>query len=194
MSPAISRVLVPVAAAVAVLLVVVVVWQQLSADPDSAGSADGGAAGAGSPPQVEPGDPGDAGDPADGNLEPIPDGGDRGAPDDQGYPAADGTIAATGFHQYGPTRLAILYTNGVPACYGKAGEPEVEETDDAVRVTIPRIGPPKSAEDQACIEIALMGHVDVTLEAPLGGRAVLDGARDGAPLERQSLPDEDPAL
>lgn len=195
MNARISRWLLPAGAALAVLLIVAVVaWTQRGGDDpvaiepgsDVPGQSEPGSEGPGgeSPGAGEPGSPGD--------LEPLPDG--AGPGDDLGYPAADGTIAATGYHVYGPRRLAIIYTNGVPECYGEAGTPVVEETGSEVTVTIPRVGPGKAAKDRACIEIAIVGHVDVTLDAPLAGRPVLDGARGGQPLERQSLPGEDGAL
>lgn len=179
MSPRTSRWIIPALAALAVVVVVAVFWQQR---PGSSGDdVEPGSVGAG-----EPGDPGTE---PDGDIEPLPDPGSE--PDGS---AAAGTIGATGFHAYGPKRLAVIYTNGVPECYGSAGTPVVVETADAVTVTIPRIPPENPDKDVACIDIALVGSVDVTLSAPLGEREVRDGARDGALLPRQSLPDEDPAL
>jgi hypothetical protein len=98
-----------------------------------------------------------------------------------------GSIAVTSFYSYDATHLAINYTNGVPACYGKAGVPRVEESAGAVVVTIPRTAV-KSAGDRACIDIALLGSLDVTLEQPLAGRPVLDGARNDAPVEEAAAP------
>jgi hypothetical protein len=172
--------LVPVVAALAVLAVVAALWSQRpGSSGEDAGVAGGGDAGQGSPPYAgtEPGSPG---------VEPPPDGGSAG-PD---VPDADaGTIAVDSFYRYDATHLALNYVNGVPECYGDAGTPLVEETADAVVVTIPRI-PPKSSGDTACIDIALLGSVDVTLSAPLDGRVVLDGAREKIEVKDAAAPNE----
>jgi hypothetical protein len=170
------RWLVPILAAVAVLAVVGAVWvtMQGSSDPEP-----GAAGGGGSPPSAgsEPGSPGSDLPGNDDPVSPAPGGGD----------VDEGTIAATGYHQYDETRLALVYTNGVPECYGTAGTPRVEETDRAVVVTIPRT-PPTGDKDTACIDIALIEKVDITLDAPLGDREVRDGSRGGAVLHPESLP------
>lgn len=183
MSTGARRWLVPLAAALAVLAVVAVLWQQR---PDSSGGdvgfADGGGSGQGSPPSAgtEPGSPG-----SPGVVEPGPPG-PSGPADGSG--AVDGDrIAVTSFYRYDATHLAINYTNGVPECYGSAGVPRVEETADAVVVTIPRI-PAKQRAGRACIDIALLSSLDITLAAPLGGRAVLDGSRGGAEVEEAAAP------
>ncbi len=114
--------------------------------------------------------------------------------DGGGVPA--GRIAATGYHVLDATHLAIVYANGVAECYGTAGEPLVEESRDAVTVTIPRVpadlgrsgNSPGKEERRLCMDIALVDSVEVTLDAPLAGRTVRDGSRDGAALEPQSLP------
>lgn len=183
------RWLVPLAAALAVLAVVAVLWaQRPGAGGGDAGFASGGDSGQGSPPSagVEPGSPG-----SPGAIEPVPpvDGGDGGAGGAGGGSGAvdAGSIAVTSFYSYDATRLAINYTNGVPECYGKAGVPQVQESADAVVVTIPRT-PVKNAGDRACIDIALLSSLDITLDAPLAGRPVLDGARDGAEVEEAAAP------
>lgn len=173
MHPRIGRWLIPALAALAVLLVVGALWQLR---PGSSGE-DVGSAGPSSS------------DPGTGDPEPLP---PTVSPPTGGGAGPD-TIAATGFHAYDETRLAIVYTNGVPACYGSAGRPRVEETADSITVTIPRIPPGKTGSDVACIDIALVDSVEVTLDAPLGDRAVLDGSRGGAPLPRQSPPTEEGA-
>lgn len=170
------RWLVPLVAALAVLAVVGVFWQVRPGSGQDAGFADGGDAGQGSPPYAgtEPGSPG-AGGPSPG--EPSSGAGDVDA----------GAIAVSSFYSYDSTHLAINYANGVPECYGKAGTPKVEESPDAVVVTIPRI-PMKSTGDRACIDIALLGSVGIALESPLAGRPVLDGSRDGAEVEEAAAP------
>jgi hypothetical protein len=180
MSTGPRRWLVPLLAALAVLAVVAVMWQQRPGSSGSdSGAAAGGDAGQGAPPYSgsEPGSPGPP-----GVAEPSgPGAGPEG-------PSADaGAIAVSSFYRYDATHLAINYTNGVPACYGRAGVPQVEESADAVVVTIPRI-PAKQSGDRACIDIALTDSVDVTLASPLDGRTVLDGARDGARVEEAAAP------
>jgi len=185
MSPRPARWLVPVLAAVAVLAVIAVIWQQRpGASGDDVGVA-GGDTGQGSPPYAgdSPGSDGDL--EPDPSLDPDPGAGSGGDVD-------AGMISASGYHAYDATRLAVVYVNGIPECYGTAGTPRVQETADAVTVTIPRT-PAKSTGDTACIDIALTDSVDITLDSPLGDRDVLDGSRDGAKLSPQSLPDPDPA-
>jgi hypothetical protein len=91
--------------------------------------------------------------------------------------------AIEGWFPRDETTLALNYATGVPECYGTVGEPTVEETPDAVTVSLPKI-PPKSTRDVACIDIAVLRSVDVTLASPLGDRVVRDGSRDGAPIPR----------
>ena len=183
MSPRPARWLVPALAAVAVLAVIAVIWHQRpGASGEEAGVA-GGDTGQGSPPYAgaSPGD--------DSDQEPAP---DPAEPSPGGDVDAD-TIVATGYHVYDETHLAVVYTNGVPQCYGAAGTPLVEETADAVTVTIPRTAA-TSDGDTACIDIALVDSVDITLDAPLGDRLVRDGSRGGARLSPESLPGEDPDI
>jgi len=185
MSSRLARWIIPLAAAAAVLVVIAVIWQQRpGASGDDVGVA-GGDTGQGSPPYASdsPGSDGDL--EPDPSLDPDPGAGSGGDVD-------AGMISASGYHAYDATRLAVVYVNGIPECYGTAGTPRVEETADAVTVTIPRT-PAKSTGDTACIDIALTDSVDITLDSPLGEREVLDGSRDGAKLSPQSLPDADPA-
>jgi hypothetical protein len=178
------RWLVPLLAALAVLAVVGVSWQVRPGGEQDAGFADGGDSGQGSPPYAgtEPGSPG-VGEPSPDEPGSSPGSGTgRGSGD-----VAAGAIAVSSFYSYDATHLAINYTNGVPECYGDAGTPKVEESPDAVVVTIPRI-PVKSTGDRACIDIALLGSVGIALDSPLAGRPVLDGSRDGARVEEAAAP------
>ena len=183
------RWLIPLAAALAVLAVVAVLWQQRpGASGGDVGFAGGGDSGQGSPPSAgtEPGSPG-----SPGVVEPGPstgpaDGSGDGSDDGSGE-VDRGRIAVTSFYRYDATHLAINYTNGVPECYGSAGVPKVEETADAVVVTIPRI-PARNRTGRACIDIALLSSLDVTLAEPLGGRPVLDGARGRAEVGEAAAP------
>lgn len=195
MSTGARRWLVPLAAALAVLAVVAVMWMQRpGASGVDSGAAAGGDGGQGAPPYAgtepgSPGSPGSSGSPGPpGGVEPGGPG--TGGPGTgSGSPGGvdAGAIAVTSFYRYDASHLAINYTNGVPECYGRAGVPKVEESADAVVVTIPRI-PAKQSGDRACIDIALLDSLDVTLESPLAGRKVLDGARDGARVEEAAAP------
>jgi hypothetical protein len=170
-----GRWLVPLGAALAVLVVLVVVVRQLG----SGGSDEAGPAGSGQPSDqasVAPGSPGP--DLPDGDLTPAP------GPD---LPPGPDTQVIDSYFEYDETRLALNYTTGVPECYGKVGEPVVEETPDAVTVTLPKL-PPTQKGDVACIDIALSKSVDITLDAPLGDREVRDGARDDAEVSPGSSP------
>ena len=198
MSTGARRWLVPLAAALAVLAVVAALWQQRpGTSGGDVGFAGGGDSGQGSPPSAgtEPGSPG-----SPGVVEPAPAGPPDGSGDGAGSGPADGSgsgtgwgdvdrgrIAVTSFYRYDATHLAINYTNGVPECYGSAGVAQVEETADAVVVTIPRI-PARNRTGRACIDIALLSSLDITLAEPLGGRPVLDGARGRAEVEEAAAP------
>ena len=166
----------PLGAALAVLVVVVVVvWQQGPGGSDDAAAP----AGSGRPSDrasVAPGSPGP--DLPDGDLTPAP------GPD---LPPGPDTQVIDSYFAYDETRLALNYTTGVPECYGKVGQPVVEETADAVTVTLPKL-PPEQKGDVACIDIALSKSADISLEAPLGDREVRDGARDGAEVPPGSSP------
>lgn len=180
MSTSVRRWLVPLVAALAVLVVVGVIYQQRpEATGEDVGFAGGGdGAGQGSPP-YSGSDPGSV-----GGVEPVePPTGDPGDLPD----VALGMIAVDSFYRYDATHLALNYVNGVPECYGDAGTPRVEETADAVVVTIPRTAVENDG-DRACIDIALLGSVDVTLSSPLAGRPVLDGARDRFQVPEAAAP------
>lgn len=189
-----SRWLVPAVAALAVLVVIAVVWQQRpgasGGEPGAGGAVggdgtDGAGGGQGEPPYAGP-SPGD-----DDGLVPLPE-----PPTDpssgSGGDVDNGTIAATGYHLFSGTRLGVIYTNGVPECYGTAGVPLVEETPEAVTVTIPRTMATVD-KDVACIDIAVVDYVEVALDSPVGDRSVLDGSRGGAKLSAEPLPGADPA-
>jgi hypothetical protein len=172
-----GRWLVPLGAALAVLVVVALVWTQRpgasGGDAGFAGSSPSGAA------SVAPGSPGSPGpDLPGGDLTPAP------GPD---LPPAPDTQAIDSYFAYDDTRLALNYTTGVPECYGKVGDPVVEETADAVTVTLPKIAPEQKG-DVMCIDIALSKSVDVVLDRPLGDRQVRDGSRDGAVVSPGSSP------
>ena len=189
-----ARWLVPLLAALAVLAVVATVWaQRPGSGGDEVGFA-GGGTGQGSP-SYDGSSPGSTGpdEPAvdePGAVEPGGPASPPGSPSDGGGGTADsGTIAVDSFYAYDATHLALNYANGIPECYGAAGTPRVEESADAVVVTIPRT-PVRADGKRACIDIALLGTVDITLDAPLAGRRVLDGARDGARVPEAAAPND----
>ncbi len=190
-----ARWLVPLLAALAVLAVVGALWSQRpGASGDDVGFA-GDGTGGGSAPYAgsEPGSPGPntpgAVQPVEPGAAEAPGGGPADGPPGGGATADSGTIAVDSFYSYDATHLALNYANGVPECYGEAGTPRVEESADAVVVTIPRT-PVRVDGKRACIDIALLGTVDITLDAPLAGRPVLDGARDGARVDEAAAPND----
>jgi hypothetical protein len=72
------------------------------------------------------------------------------------------------------TTLRVRFWGGVAPCF-VLGRAEVVERADAVTVTL-FAGSDPAQPDAVCIEIALWMATDVRLSAPLGGRAVRDGA------------------
>lgn len=76
------------------------------------------------------------------------------------------------------TTLEIRFYNGVEPCYG-VDHVTVDETPTAVTVEV-GVGSNPDAGGVACIEIAELQGVRVSLTAPLGDRAVID-ASTGAP-------------
>jgi hypothetical protein len=185
------RWLVPFATAVAVVLLLGGMWY--FAGPGSKGGdgsfAGGGAsfagggdgAGSGAVGGSEPGFPGT---PEPGIVPPSDALEDPPAADDPGFDEPDDPLAVLvgGYRRDTARRLSVHYTIGVPECYGKIAEPQVEETDRAVTVTLTRV-PPKDTGEIACIDIALSKTVDIHLAHPLGNRVVRDGST-GKPVVR----------
>jgi len=188
---------IPALAAVAVLAVIALgigVLSSSGSDDGEGGFAGGGSdAGQGTPPYsgTEPGDPGSApgGEPGEpgGEVPPADDGDGS-----NGRSADPGTIALDSFYRYDARHLALNYYNGIPECYGKAGEPSVKEQADRVVVSVPRT-PPTAPKGTACIEIAVAGSVRVRLSAPLGDRQVVDAATGRVLDEAASPIDEEQA-
>ena len=77
------------------------------------------------------------------------------------------------------TTLRVRFWGGVAPCF-VLGRAEVLERADAVTVTL-FAGSDPARPDAVCIELAVWMATDLRLAAPLGGRAVRDGAagRDG---------------
>ena len=112
------------------------------------------------------GDPGDPGDPATHEpqiVEPTP------GMDNVRQTAFDtATIGAD------DTTLTIVFWSGVEPCY-VLDHVDVSYGADAVTVTLFQ-GSDPNAGDVACIDIALQKQVTITLDEPLAGRAIVDGA------------------
>jgi len=170
--------MIPLAASAAVLVVLGGLWwlagpgsrgddTSFAGGDTNSGSSDGSD---GAPGSSEPGSP--------GTSEPTP---------KQTNPMG---VVINSYHAYDADSLAINYTIGVPECYGKIGEPVVEETARSVTVTLTRI-PPRQNEDRVCIEIALLKTVDIELSSPLGDRVVHDGSFDGTVVKPGPLPSDD---
>jgi hypothetical protein len=70
--------------------------------------------------------------------------------------------------------LTINFWSGVEPCY-VLDHVDVSYTDDAVTVTLFQ-GSDPDAGDVACIEIAMLKQVTITLDQPLAGRTIVDGA------------------
>jgi hypothetical protein len=159
------RVLVPVAAALAVLAVVVVValWPSEGTAPSGAGSAPASSAvvgGTGSPGPAQT-----------ATVSPLP---------SDGSLTGSATAArAVGWTAQG-TRLRVAYSAGAPTCSGRV-QPEVVERADAVVVTL-HVQPPHVASTQACPDLAVLTTVDIALDAPVGDRPVLDGGYGEQPV------------
>jgi hypothetical protein len=74
----------------------------------------------------------------------------------------------------GDGRLAVRFWGGVAPC-SVVGRVDVEETAERVTVTL-FTGRQPTPEPVACIELAVYQEVVVDLAAPVGDRAVVDGA------------------
>jgi hypothetical protein len=72
-----------------------------------------------------------------------------------------------------PDAVAVHFTSGTPECYGVHAT--ATETPEAVIVDL-TTGTRVDAVDRACIMIALIGTLEVPLEAPLGDRQVLSAS------------------
>ncbi|GGG17657.1 hypothetical protein GCM10007304_34700 [Rhodococcoides trifolii] len=82
----------------------------------------------------------------------------------------------TPFEAWSPlsgNRIAVHFVTGSPECYG--ADATVVETPSDVTITL-RTGTLVSAEDKACIMIAVYGTMVLDLSTPVGDRKVLNGA------------------
>lgn len=73
----------------------------------------------------------------------------------------------------GENEVRIRYWSGIEPCY-VLDRVEVDYRQNAVEITLFE-GHAPTEEDVACIELALLKQVTVTLDEPLGGRKVTDG-------------------
>ena len=72
-----------------------------------------------------------------------------------------------------PNPIAIHFVTGTPECYG--AHAEVTETDTEVVIGL-RTGTLPEAADKACIMVAVYGTMQMTLQAPLGDRDIVNAA------------------
>lgn len=178
-----SRLLIPLAAALAVMVLTGGIWWVTAGSDDGGSEAEPGAGA----PAVEPSDgggsPGSPGtgtttDPGSGTpVEPPPE-----------DPAPD-SVPIDSFYQRGPRTLALNYAIGVPECYGTVTDIEMLEADRAVSVTLIRT--PAEPGADACIDIAMLETIDVQLREPLGDRVVKDGGYKDKVIEEADATYED---
>jgi hypothetical protein len=74
------------------------------------------------------------------------------------------------------SEVTLVYWSGVEPC-NVLDHVDVEETQETVTITLHE-GHDPDAEDVACIELAVEKQTTVTLERPVGGRKLLDGASE----------------
>ncbi|HSV40289.1 MAG TPA: hypothetical protein VLI04_16125 [Nocardioidaceae bacterium] len=190
-----SRLLLPLAAALAVLVLVGGIWWATAGtgdEPEASPAASLGDTYTDPDPGPDPGKPDDGGG-APGNPGSV----DPGAPDpspapepdpvdDPGSPAP-GSIGIDSYVLRAPDVLALNYTIGVPQCYGQVTDVIVKETDEEVYVQLVHEAA-KSNGDLACIDLALLKSINVELGAPLGDRVVKDAAFTDKKVDRTDTP------
>ncbi|MGB3485051.1 MAG: hypothetical protein WBB07_22875 [Mycobacterium sp.] len=69
-----------------------------------------------------------------------------------------------------PDTIAVQFTTGTPQCFG--AHAEVQETADIVAIKL-STGTLPEATNRACVAIAVFATLTVTLDAPVGHRAVV---------------------
>lgn len=75
--------------------------------------------------------------------------------------------------QISPNTIAIHFVTGTPECYGA----HVDVTESATEVVVAlRTGTLPEAADKACIMVAVYGTMQMTLQSPLGDRAIVNAA------------------
>jgi hypothetical protein len=189
--------------ALALLMLVLAACGRLADGGPGADGDERSAAGGGSPGQSVPGSTGDPGAPPDDSTsdqicveESPPDDADpdtpvAGCPDDGGdvpIPKSSpvtprpgmADVRAIGWDRVdvsGDGRtLTVHFWSGVEPC-SVLDRVDVRYGDDAVTITLfEGHDPSADDEDVACIEIAVAKSVTITLDEPLAGRDVVDGA------------------
>ncbi|MCZ7527798.1 MAG: hypothetical protein M5U14_16340 [Acidimicrobiia bacterium] len=126
-----------------------------------------------SPPASGPGGP-DTPTSGPGGLPDVPTAPERVEPDPSAVDARPVPIESWATEDAGRT-LLVRFWSGVAPCYVPAGV-DVVETPEQVTVTVLVGRDPSAGPDVVCIELAKLYEVAVTLEEPLGDRAVVDGA------------------
>jgi hypothetical protein len=91
-------------------------------------------------------------------------------------PGLDGVVAVAidSAELVAEDKLEVAFYNGILECYG-VDRVEVLETDTEVTVSVFTGSLPLDG-DVACIDIAQLQAVAVTLDAPLGDRRLIDGS------------------
>lgn len=184
-----SRLLIPLAAALAVLVLTGGIWWATAGSGDEGSEAQPGAgipAGE-EPPGDKPSGGGSSGNVGSGTTT-DPGSGTPVEPAPTQDPAPD-SVPIDSFYQRGPRTLGLNYAIGVPECYGTVTGVEVHETPRAVVLTLVRTPAEPSAD--ACIDIAMLETIDVQLDEPLGDRAVKDGAYEDKVVEEADATYED---
>jgi hypothetical protein len=123
---------------------------------------------AGDDPVASPPDDGAAGDPGDGYEPTITEPAPGTTTDPRPRPFDTATVAGD------DVTVTIDFVSGVEPCY-VLDHVDVDYAGDAVTITLFE-GSDLSAGDVACIEIGVFKRTVITLDQPLAGRAIVDGA------------------
>lgn len=75
-----------------------------------------------------------------------------------------------------PGVLKLQFAAGYAPCYGKLGRVEVRQDPKRVTVTLHRTYPRPPNPDQMCPQYRKLEWTRVTLDSPLGTRALVDGS------------------
>lgn len=94
------------------------------------------------------------------------------APHQSGFPNPR-AVTILGYTSHGTT-LTVQYAIGA-ACSGRLDRPQVDQTADAVTVTL-RAVPPRKFQNRMCPQFAMLKTAKLALDAPLGSRPVIDGS------------------
>ncbi|HET7689501.1 MAG TPA: hypothetical protein VFK41_03920 [Nocardioidaceae bacterium] len=171
-----SRILVPLAAALAVMVLTGGIWWATAGSDEGGNEAQPRSSG---PALDEPGDEpaggGSSGNSGTGTTDP---GSGKPVEPTPGEQPAPGSVRVDSYVKRTGTSLALNYTIGVPECYGRVTGVDVRETPEAVFVRLVH-ELPDGNDDKACIDIAMLKSIDVQLASPLADRTVKDEAFEG---------------